>query len=182
MILLISVTTFFRDRQVFNALAGVAIKPLFDGRDADRPIRIWVVGCASGEEAYSLGMLLLEEAARHPVSPPVQIFATDLDDAGLATARVGRYPKAIEADVPEERLRRFFVAEGTYYRVRKELRDLVLFAAQCAQGPALHQAGSDRLPQPADLPATRYPNPALRTFSLCAETGWILAPRLGRDG
>ncbi|QGM44375.1 chemotaxis protein CheB [Methylocystis heyeri] len=130
--LLISVTSFFRDKAAFAALAEKAISPLFDQLNGDAPIRVWVVGCASGEEAYSIGMLLLEEASRRGVHPSIQIFASDIDEAALATAREGRYPKAIESDLTEERLRRFFIEDGVNYRVRKELRDLVLFSLHSA--------------------------------------------------
>jgi two-component system, chemotaxis family, CheB/CheR fusion protein len=126
--LLISVTSFFRDQAAFAALAEKVISPIFDQLDANAPIRVWVVGCATGEEAYSIGMLLLEEAGRRGVYPIIQIFASDLDEVALAMAREGRYPKAIEADVTEERLRRFFVEDSVNYRVREELRDLVLFS------------------------------------------------------
>ena len=129
--LLISVTSFFRDPSSFEALDRLAIRPLFDGVDPDRKdgIRMWVVGCATGEEAYSIGMVLLEEMDRRRTSVPLQIFATDLDEGALATAREGRYPRTIEADVSDERLSRFFIDEGTHYRVRKELREAVLFAS-----------------------------------------------------
>ena len=130
--LLISVTMFFRDHQAFSALAEVAIKPIFDRLVDDAPIRVWVVGCATGEEAYSIGMLLLEEADRRGVHPAINIFASDLDETALAVGREGRYPRTIEADMSEERLRRFFVPDGQSYRVRKELRDLVLFASHSA--------------------------------------------------
>lgn len=130
--LLISVTSFFRDPAAFAALADKVIKPLFDKLDGEASIRIWVIGCATGEEAYSLGILLLEEAARRGAHPVMQIFASDIDDAALAAAREGRYPKSIEADVSQERLRRFFVQEDSFYRVKKELRDLILFAAHSA--------------------------------------------------
>lgn len=125
--LLISVTTFFRDAEAFEALRKSVLPQLFEANSGD-PIRIWVAGCASGEEAYSIAMLLLEEASRHELRPPIQIFGSDLDARALTTAREGRYPAAIEADVNEERLRRFFVNEGDGYRVRQELRDVVLFA------------------------------------------------------
>ena len=91
-----------------------------------------MVGCATGEEAYSLAILLLEEAGRRGLHPNIQIFASDLDDGALGTAREGRYPRAIEADISEERLERFFVAEVEHYRVRKEVRDMVLFAHHSA--------------------------------------------------
>jgi len=125
--LLISVTTFFRDSEAFDAFAKL-LADVFARKEHAQPIRVWVAGCATGEEAYSIGMLLLEEAARHEVRPQIQVFGTDLDVRALAAAREGRYPAAIEADVSEARLRRFFTREGDYYRVRQELRDIVLFA------------------------------------------------------
>jgi two-component system, chemotaxis family, CheB/CheR fusion protein len=126
--LLISVTTFFRDSEAFERIAKDIIPELFRDREADDTIRVWVSGCATGEEAYSFAILLLEEAARHPIRPPMQVFGSDLDSRALAAAREGRFPIAIEADVSEERLRRFFTREGEHYRVRQEVRDLVLFA------------------------------------------------------
>ena len=126
--LLISVTTFFRDPKAFDVLAKRVIPTLFADRAPNEPIRGWIVGSATGEEAYSIGMLLFEEAARHDVRPEIQLFASDIDARSLAVARDGRYPAAIEADVSEDRLRRFFSREDDYYRVKRELRDIVLFA------------------------------------------------------
>jgi two-component system CheB/CheR fusion protein len=128
--LLISVTMFFRDEHAFEALARQVIRPLVSGYDTanEDGIRVWVVGCATGEEAYSVAIQLHEEMARQNVNIPLQIFATDLDEAALVIAREGRYPRAIEADVSHERLTQYFVDEGTHFRVRKELRETVLFA------------------------------------------------------
>ena len=126
--LLISVTTFFRNPEAFDALAEKVIPNLFEDRDVDTPIRVWVPGCATGEEAYSLAILFLEEAERRQVLPTLQVFASDLDEGALATAREGRYPRAVEADVSPERLGRFFELEGDHYRVRREVRDCVVFA------------------------------------------------------
>jgi two-component system CheB/CheR fusion protein len=126
--LLISVTTFFRDTGAFDTLAKSVLPNLFKDKDPSEPIRVWVSGCATGEEAYTLAMLLLEEAGRQEYRPQFQIFGSDLDARALASAREGRYPAAIEADVNEERLRRFFTSEGDGYRVRQEVRDTVLFA------------------------------------------------------
>ncbi len=126
--LLIAVTAFFRDAKAFEKFAKVAISPLLDDRRAGDPIRVWVPGCATGEEAYSIAMLLLEEAGRRDVRPELQVFASDLDEAALALGRQGRYPLAIEADMTEDRLRRFFTRESDHYRVSKELCDIVLFA------------------------------------------------------
>jgi two-component system CheB/CheR fusion protein len=127
--LLISVTSFFRDREAFGTLARKAIQPIFNRVDENASIRAWVVGCATGEEAYSLAILFLEQAASTNCHVPIQIFASDLDEKALAVAREGRYPKAVAADISEERLHRFFVDEGEYYRIRKEVRDLILFAS-----------------------------------------------------
>jgi len=127
--LLISVTTFFRDRDAFDALAQKVIPDLFGhGEHLDAPIRIWVPGCASGEEAYSIAMLVADEAARREVRAEVQIFATDLDANALSIAREGRYPFTIEADLSEERLRKYFIKEADHYRIGREIRDMVLFA------------------------------------------------------
>lgn len=127
--LLISVTSFFRDPDAYAALAKQVIPRLFDNQPQVQIVRVWIPACATGEEAYSIAMLLLEEAARRELRPDIQIFATDLDEGALAIAREGRYPAAIAADVSEERLRRFFVREGDQYRIRREVRDLVVFAA-----------------------------------------------------
>ena len=122
--LLISVTTFFRDPASFDALAREVIPKL----DMSSPLRVWVSGCASGEEAYSIAMLFADEASRRDARAEVQIFASDLDATALAIAREGRYPLAIEADIGEERLRKYFTKEVDHYRVRREIRDMVLFA------------------------------------------------------
>lgn len=126
---LISVTTFFRDPHAFELLAREVIPQLFEGKEAGGSIRVWVPGCATGEEAYTIGILLLEEAARRDVRPEIQVFGSDLDSGALAVGREGRFAATIEADVSEDRLRRFFQREGEYYRVRRELRDIVLFAS-----------------------------------------------------
>ncbi len=130
--LLISVTSFFRDKDAFGTLARKAIQPIFEKLEENSGIRVWIVGCATGEEAYSVAMLLLEQSDHSSFHVPIQIFASDLDEKALAVAREGRYPKAIAADVSEERLRRFFIEDGEYYRVRKEVRDRILFASHSA--------------------------------------------------
>jgi two-component system CheB/CheR fusion protein len=126
--LLISVTTFFRDGDAFETLKSLALPELFQGKERNDTIRVWTPGCATGEETYTVAMLLIEEASRHDIRPSIQVFGSDLDARALTTAREGRFPAAIEADVSEERLRRFVVREGDHYRVRQELRDIVLFA------------------------------------------------------
>src|SRR5262249_343032 len=126
--LLISVTSFFRDTAAFQELARAVIPKLFEQRADNQSLRIWVPGCATGEEVYSIAILLLEEAARRGERLEIQLFASDLDAAALATGREGSYPLAIQADVSEERLRRFFTREGDHYQIRREVRDLVVFA------------------------------------------------------
>ena len=126
--LLITVTNFFRDAEVFETLEREVIPALFEGKTPDDGIRVWSVGCATGEEAYSLAILLLEEAARHDASPRIQVFASDLHERSLERAREGFYPGDIETDVSPERLRRFFEKQDGGYRVRKEVRELVVFA------------------------------------------------------
>lgn len=127
--LLVSVTSFFRDKEAFQTLELEVIPQLLRGELPDRAIRVWVPGCATGEEAYSILMLLLEQASRQHIRPTIQVFGSDIDAKALVIARQGQYPAAIEADVSEDRLRRFFVREADHYRVRQELRDLVLFAS-----------------------------------------------------
>jgi two-component system CheB/CheR fusion protein len=126
--LLISVTTFFRDRAAFEALWAQVIPQLFAGKGPGDKVRVWVPGCATGEEAYTIAMLLLEQADTLETLPQIQIFASDIDKAALTYARNGLYPEAIAVDVSEARLQRFFVREGHYYRVKPELRALLLFA------------------------------------------------------
>jgi two-component system, chemotaxis family, CheB/CheR fusion protein len=126
--LLISVTTFFRDTDAFDKLAKLVIPRLFENKTASDKIRVWVPGCATGEEAYSIAILLLEEASRHDIRGEIQVFASDLDDSALDVARGGRYPLAAEADISDERLRKYFTREGDQLRVTRELREIVLFA------------------------------------------------------
>jgi two-component system, chemotaxis family, CheB/CheR fusion protein len=126
--LLISVTNFFRDPAAFEALERQVIPALLDGRGPDSQIRVWIAGCATGEEAYSLAMLLAEHTWDTPGAPGVQLFATDIDTEAIATAREGFYTATDAADVSADRLARFFVEESGGYRVRKELRSQVLFA------------------------------------------------------
>ncbi len=126
--LLISVTNFFRDDEAWEVMAKKVIPALFDRLGNRNQIRVWVPGCATGEEAYSLAMLLLEEAERRNLQPNIQLFATDLNEDALAFARRGLYPEVIVADVSPERLKRFFERESNGYRVQSRLQEVVLFA------------------------------------------------------
>jgi two-component system CheB/CheR fusion protein len=125
--LLISVTNFFRDHEAFAALEA-NLPRLFTDKSLGDHVRVWVAGCATGEEAYSVAMLLREYANRLDRPPEIQIFATDIDEDAIALAREGRYTENITADVSPERLQLFFNQEQGFYRVKKDIRDMVLFA------------------------------------------------------
>jgi two-component system CheB/CheR fusion protein len=127
--LLITVTNFFRDREGFEVLDTEIIPLLFSGKGPDDQVRVWSAGCATGEEAYSIAMMLAEHAAKIPDPSKLQIFATDIDDRAIVNAREGRYPDAISLDISPERLRQFFTKEGDHYQVRKAIREMVLFAS-----------------------------------------------------
>lgn len=127
--MLISVTNFFRDAEAFQALEEQIVPRLFDEKGPNDTVRVWVAGCATGEEAYSIAMLLAEHLAQYPYPPQFQVFATDIDEDALAFAREGLYPDSIAADVSPERLQRFFTQEQTHYCMRKEIRERVLFAS-----------------------------------------------------
>ncbi|MES2704201.1 MAG: CheR family methyltransferase [Bacteroidota bacterium] len=126
--LLISVTNFFRDKEAFDALEQHIIPAIVKGKSEQEAVRIWVPGCATGEEAYSIAMLCAEHAVKGAENPKIQIFGTDIDDAAIAQAREGLYTINDAADVSPERLRRFFTKEGDYYRVTREIREMILFA------------------------------------------------------
>ena len=125
--LLISVTNFFRDRDAFDALEA-QIPSIIVGKAAGDEVRVWVPACASGEEAYSIAILLHEHLRRMDAPPRLQVFATDLDDDAIRAAREGLYPPAIAADVSEDRLRRFFSRETRGFRIRAEIREPIVFA------------------------------------------------------
>lgn len=125
---LITVTNFFRDPEVFERIERDVIPGLFRNKGPSDTIRVWSVGCATGEEAYSLAMLLAEESARHEAPPRIQIFASDLHKRSLERGREGLYSGDIDADISQERLKRFFQKENGGYRIQKEIRDLVVFS------------------------------------------------------
>ncbi|WP_213763455.1 CheR family methyltransferase [Caballeronia sp. dw_19] len=126
--MLIGVTNFFRDRKSFDALEQRVVANLFAARPLDEPVRAWSAGCSTGEEAYSLAMLLSEHGPAHGKFPLIQVFATDVDASAIETARAGVYAGSIVADISAERLSRFFVKPGGRYQVSKELRQRVVFA------------------------------------------------------
>jgi two-component system, chemotaxis family, CheB/CheR fusion protein len=127
--MLIGVTNFFRDREAFDALTRNILPQLFRNKQSDEQVRAWVAACSTGEEAYSIAMLLAEQSALLLKPPEVQIFATDIDAQAIAVARAGLYPASVVTDVPAPRLLQFFTKEEDRYRVRKAIRDAILFAS-----------------------------------------------------
>ena len=130
--ILIGVTNFFRDPEAFAALESQAITKLFDGKPPGSVVRVWTAGCSTGEEAYSIAILLQERLETLKQNYRVQVFATDIDSRAIATARAGLYPASIAQDMTPERLSRFFTreADGSAYRVHKGIRDLLVFSEQ----------------------------------------------------
>src|ERR1039457_6855133 len=130
--LLIGVTNFFRDPEAFQALEEQVIAKLFAGDPGGAAARVWVPGCSTGEEAYSIAILLAERQEAMKQSFTVQVFATDIDSQAIATARAGLYPASIAADISPQRLARFFSAEPAAhaYRIHKSIRDLLVFSEQ----------------------------------------------------
>jgi len=130
--LLIGVTNFFRDQDVFRVFEEQIIPKIFDSKPAGGVVRVWTAGCSTGEEAYSIAILLQERMEAVKQSYTVQLFATDIDSAAIATARSGIYPASIAADLSPERLARFFTAEptGSAYRINKGIRDMLVFSEQ----------------------------------------------------
>jgi two-component system CheB/CheR fusion protein len=132
--LLIGVTSFFRDPEAFEALQEQVVPRLFSGKPAGASLRVWAPGCSTGEEAYSIAILLREQIERLKKSFNVQVFATDIDRQAIEQARTGVYPASIAADVSPERLARFFAPEpgGNAYRIQKGIRDMLVFSEQNA--------------------------------------------------
>ncbi len=130
--LLIGVTSFFRDTAPFQTLGERAIPKLFEGKSTGAAVRVWCVGCSTGEEAYSIAILLQEHMDKLQESYNVQVFATDLDSRAIATARAGCYPASSIADMSPQRLARFFVPEDNarIYRIHKSIRDKIVFSEQ----------------------------------------------------
>ena len=128
--LLINVTQFFRNPEVFEALTHDILPRIFDGRPHDQQIRLWVAACSTGEEVYSIAMCLVEYLAERNLEPPIQIFGTDASERSIETARMGIYPESISSDLSPERLKRFFTHVDKGYQVSKRVRDLCIFARQ----------------------------------------------------
>jgi len=165
------VTSFFRDPDAFAVLAAEIIPRLFERRHLTDALRVWVPGCATGEEAYTIAILLLEEAARRELRPDIQIFASDLDSGALAMGREGRYPAAISADVSEDRLGDFLATKT----------NTIAYVARCAISSYLPTTVSSRtrrfrgsisfLPESSDLSGPRPAAAGLQHFPLCSAAG-----------
>ena len=134
--MLINVTSFFRDPEAFKLLKTEILPPMLKDRVFDNPLRIWVAGCSTGEEAYSIAIVLRELIEEIHPELRVQLYATDLDDEAITTARAARYPTNIAQDVGADRLRRYFLLDNNEYVVKKDVREMVVFAVQnLAQDP-----------------------------------------------
>jgi len=128
--ILIHVTRFFRDPDSFAALRKLVFPRILEDVKSKRPVRVWVPGCATGEEAYSVAMALLEYASNDSTTVALQVFGTDVSEEAIARARAGTYPQSISADVSAARLRRFFTRTNGQYRINRSLRDVCIFARQ----------------------------------------------------
>lgn len=135
--ILINVTRFFRDPDVFEMLKINVIPHLLSDREADQPVRVWVAGCSSGEEVYSIAICLLEQLSGYHTEPGIQIFGTDASEENIHKARLGYYSESIVNEVSAERLRRFFTKSEKGYQINKRVRDLCVFARQnlCTDPP-----------------------------------------------
>lgn len=128
--LLIGVTGFFRNPEAFEALGEKVLEKLAGDASREGEIRVWVPACGTGQEAYSIAMLLSEALADVGREPRMKVFATDIDEEALATAREGRYPRGIEDEIPDDLIQSYFDEDATGYRVRSELRNMILFSKQ----------------------------------------------------
>ncbi|HKF46729.1 MAG TPA: CheR family methyltransferase [Terracidiphilus sp.] len=127
---LINVTRFFRDPPFWDSLRNNVLPLLLQDRATEKPIRVWCAGCSTGEEAYSLSIMLLEYLSQHGIDTPVQIFGTDASDQSIETARVAVYPETLVSELSQDRLRRYFVKVDRGYQVSKRVRDTCIFARQ----------------------------------------------------
>ena len=128
--MLIGVTSFFRDPKAFEVLKQQVLPALLKNKPPNTPIRIWTVGCSTGEEAYSMAILFSEAMDMIKQNYNIQIFASDIDVQAIETARLGTYPDSIVADVSQDRLNQYFVKEDNTYKIKKQIRDMIVFAVQ----------------------------------------------------
>jgi two-component system CheB/CheR fusion protein len=128
--LLIRVTRFFRDPEAFELLKKDILPDLFKRTGEEYPLRVWVPGCSTGEEAYSMAIALHEYISEHDPACKIQVFATDIDSESIETARSGIYPDSISADISQERMKRYFIREDNVYRISNKIREMIVFAVQ----------------------------------------------------
>ncbi len=178
--MLIGVTSFFRDREAFESLERDVLPALFSGKSDGDQVRAWVAGCSSGEEAYSLAMLLCEQRDALHSSANIQVFATDIDESAVARARAGLYPESITTDVRQSRLRQFFTKADSHYEVVKSVREKILFAIHNVLARSAVLPARPRLvPQSPDLSRPRCAEPGagdvpLRVVSQRVSVPWQL--------
>ena len=177
--LLINVTNFFRDEDAFEALAKSVIPELFEGRGADDVVRIWVPGCATGEEVFSIAILAREHMNRLSAVPRVQIFATDIDEQALSVARAARYPAALLSGVSAERRDRFFILDGGSYVLSKDVRELCIFSPHSIiRDPPFSRIDLVSCRNSADLSRRGRPKSGRSHVLLRAAAGRLSVPRL----
>ncbi len=183
--LLIGVTNFFRDPAAFAALKEQVIPKLFAGKQPGAPIRIWVPGCSTGEEAYSVAILLQEHLQEVKQSFKVQVFATDIDRQAIDQARAGVYPASIAADVSAERLAQFFTQEpdGSAYRIQKAIRDTLIFSEQDAiKAPPFSRVDLISCRNLLIYMGAELQKKLIPPLPLRVELGWHSLPGYLRDG
>ena len=169
--ILVNVTSFFRNAEVFELLKAKIFPQLFKDRSRHDPLRAWVLGCSTGEEAYSIAMTFVEFQESTGSHVPVQVFATDLNGTAIEKARAGVYSKSITNDVSLERLRRFFVEVDGSYRVTKPIRDMCILAKHnVVSDPPFSRLDLDQLPQLAYLPGAVATTENRATPALCPQT------------
>ena len=166
--LLIPVTAFFRDPKIFENLCETVFPELIKNKSSANPLRIWVAGCSTGEEAYSIAMCLHEYLSDKISNIKIQIFATDISEKSIAKARAGLYNKSEMEGVSEERIQQFFTKTNGSYQVKKPIRDMCVFAAHnFLKDPSVCKNGFDQLPQCAYLHGTFFAKKSVYHFSLC---------------
>ena len=181
--LLIHVTRFFRDPEVFEHLAANILPALIAAHSIGQPIRVWVAGCSTGEEAYSLVMLLFEALTTAKQPAKLQVFATDIDQKAIAIARNGHYPADIADVVSQPRLDRFFSIEDNGYRVTAEMRDAIVFSVHdILTDPPFSPHQYRLLPQPLDLSRSRCAGKSAGRVPLRSAIGRAIAARQCRIG
>ena len=158
-------------------LAREVLPKLVEGKTGDDEVRVWVAGCATGEEAYSIAMILREALTDTDDPPRLQLFASDIDEDALQYARTGRYPAVIERDVSSERLDRYFLKEMVLPSAQLGARDVRIRVSQRAARPAVLADASDLVPQPHDLSQQQGPAAAPARAALCLATGRLPLPR-----